>query len=297
MLTQPASWALAGGRTLPLDRARLIAIINVTPDSFSDGGEALDPRAAADRAAQAVAEGADMLDLGGESTRPGAARVDEAEQLRRVIPAIAAIRAAGVAAPISVDTTRAAVARAALDAGADAINDVSAGLEDPAMLPLAAERGAGIILMHRAAPPPRDRYSDRHATEPHFEGGVVQAVRACLHERAGAAQRAGVAPEAIVVDPGLGFGKSVSQNFELIARIGEACPDGFAVLSAASRKSFIGAAVGKTEPRERVEGSVAVTVAHRLAGVRLFRIHDVAAHAQALRTAEAILGAGVRGAR
>lgn len=292
---QPASWSLAGGRTLPLDRARLLAIINVTPDSFSDGGEALDPRAAADRAAQAVAQGADMLDLGGESTRPGAARVDEAEQIRRVIPAIAAVRAAGVVAPISVDTTRSTVARAALDAGADAINDVSAGLEDPAMLPLAAERGAGLILMHRAAPPPQDRYSDRHASEPHFEGGVVQAVRAFLHERVGAAQRAGVAPGAIVVDPGLGFGKSVAQNFELIARIGEACPEGYGVLSAASRKSFIGAAVGKPEPRERVEGSVAVSVAHRLAGVRLFRIHDVAAHAQALRTAEAILGARDRG--
>ena len=297
MAPSPAPWRLRSGRLLTLERGRLLAIINVTPDSFSDGGRCFTRQHAAERASLAVAAGADMLDIGGESTRPGAARVDPAEQLRRVVPAIRAIRGAGITAPISVDTTLAAVAEAALDAGADAINDVSAGLDDAQMFALAARAGAGLIVMHRAAPPAQDVYSDRHPHEPRFEGGVVDAVRRWLLERAQAAIGAGVDPASIVIDPGLGFGKSVAQNFALIAHTETFLSTGFPVLSAASRKSFVGAASGCPDPQDRVEGSVAVTVAQRLAGVRLFRVHDVAAHARALRTAEAVLDAQNGGIR
>lgn len=297
MAQPPAQWRLGSGRSLALDRGRLLAIVNVTPDSFSDGGETLTPQQAAERAALAVAEGADMLDIGGESTRPGATRVDDSEQIRRVVPAIRAIRGAGITAPISVDTTLAAVAEAALDAGADAINDVSAGRDDPAMFALAASAGAGLILMHRASPPSQDVYSDRHAQEPRFDGGVVDAVRRFLIERAESAMRAGVDAASVVIDPGLGFGKSVAQNFALVAQAEAFLSTGFAVLSAASRKSFIGAASGRPDPRDRLEGSLAVTVAQRLAGVRLFRVHDVAAHVRALRTAEAVLDAQNGGIR
>jgi len=288
---RPSHWQFIAGRSLALDRGRLLAIINVTPDSFSDGGQTLTPKQAADRAALAVADGADMLDIGGESTRPGASRVDQAEQVRRVVPAIHAIRDAGVAAPISVDTTLAAVAEAAIDAGADAINDVSAGREDPEIFALAARSGAGLVLMHRVTPPAQDVYSHYHTQEPQFEGGVVAVVRRFLMDRAEAAISAGVDPASIVIDPGLGFGKSVVQNFALVAHAEAFVSTGFAVLSAASRKSFIGAACGCAEPQDRVEGSVAVTVAQRVAGVRLFRVHDIRAHARALRTAEAILDA------
>lgn len=291
MAQQPAHWRLGSGRSLALDRGRLLAIINVTPDSFSDGGQTLTPKQALERAALAVAEGADMLDIGGESTRPGASRVDQAEQIRRVIPAIRAIRDAGITAPVSVDTTLAAVAEAAIDVGADAINDVSAGREDSEMFALAARSGAGLILMHRAAPPAQDVYSDRHTQEPQFDGGVVAEVRRFLLDRAEAAIRVGVDPASVVIDPGLGFGKSVAQNFALIAHAEDFLSTGFAVISAASRKSFIGAACACPEPQDRVEGSVAVTVAQRGAGVRLFRVHDIRAHARALRTAEAILDA------
>lgn len=269
----------------------MLAIVNVTPDSFSDGGEWASPQRAAERAAMAVQDGADALDIGGESTRPGASRVDAAEQIRRVAPAVRAIRDAGVAVPISVDTTLSEVARAALDAGADAINDVSAGREDDRLFALAAERAAGLILMHRVAPPDQDRYSDRYEQPPRFEGGVVEAVRRFLTERAAEAERAGVAREALVLDPGLGFGKSVEQNLELSARLSEAVPEAYTALSAASRKSFIGASSGVAEPRERVAGSLAAAVMHRLAGAALFRVHDVAAHVAALRVVEASLRA------
>lgn len=286
-----ASWAFGAGRSLTLDRPRLMAIINCTPDSFSDGGEWNSPERGAERAARALAEGADVLDLGGESTRPGAERVDASEQVRRVVPVIERIRASGMDAPISVDTTLAAVARAALDAGADIINDVAAGTEDDAMIPLASERRCGLVLMHRLRPPGADRYSHDHPREPEYDeraGGVVGVVRSFLHTRACQAMNSGVAKEAIVLDPGLGFGKSVGQNFELIRRTGELAELGFPVLSGASRKSFVGHVAGIAEPSRRGAASAAVSVAHWLAGARIFRVHDVAAHVEALRIAAAV---------
>ena len=269
-----------------------MAILNLTPDSFSDGGEIGGVEGAVRRARGAIEAGAAMLDVGGESTRPGAERVDAAEQIRRVVPAIKAIRAVGIGCPISVDTTLAPVAAAAIEAGADCVNDVSGGREDDAMLALAAERSCGLVLMHRLRPPGDDRYSDRYAGDaPDYEagGGVVATVRAFLRERAAAAMDAGVAREAIVVDPGLGFGKTVEQNLALIAAAPSLLADGFPILSAASRKSFVGRLSGAEEPRDRVAGSVAVSVAQAFSGVRLFRVHDVREHAEALRVAWSVL--------
>lgn len=267
-----------------------MAILNITPDSFFDGGTLTDPGSAAAAAARAVDEGADILDVGGESTRPGSARVDADEQSRRVVPAIAAIRRAGgalAAVPISVDTTRAEVARAALDAGADAINDVSAGTDDDDMLALAARRGAGLVLMHRLRPPDGDSYSDRYACPPDYtrEGGVVEVVRAFLAARAAGAIAAGVDRAAIALDPGLGFGKTVEQNLELIRRTGELAALGFPIVSGISRKSFTGAWAGLKDstPAGRLAPSIALALEHRRAGAAVFRVHDVVAHAAALR--------------
>jgi len=284
------TWRLSRAATLPLDRPRLLGILNVTPDSFSDGGRYTTDDTAAAHAQRLVEDGADIIDIGGESTRPGAPRVPAQEQIARVIPIIHAIRARAADVRISIDTTLAPVAAAALDAGATVVNDVSAGLDDPAMLALVAERGCGVILMHRLRPPPHDAYSHQHHHEPDYgPDGVIGAVVDFLAARLAAARAAGIAPDSIVVDPGLGFGKSVAQNFRLIAHIGEVMSLGVPVLSAASRKSFIGAVAGEPDPALRVAGSIAISVAHALEGVRLFRVHDVREHAQALRATSAII--------
>ncbi len=295
-------WRLAGGRTLPLDRPRVMAILNATPDSFSDGGTHLDPLAAAASAARFASEGADMLDVGGESTRPGAARVPAEEQIARVVPVIRAIRGAGITLPVSVDTTLSPVAEAALRAGADAINDVSGGEEDPAIVDLAVRTGAGLILMHRLRPPGADAFSDRYgaADRPSYDD-VVRAVRDAIVSKASDAIARGVDRTAIVVDPGLGFGKTVEQNLELVRRTGELVETGFPMLGAASRKSFVGRAqmpVGSAEPPpagDRLGGSIAFSLAQLAGGVRLFRVHDVLEQARALRAAWAIARPGSGG--
>ena len=279
-------WRIADDRVLHLDQPHLIGVLNATPDSFSDGGMYRSIDALVGAALRFVEEGAAIIDIGGESTRPGAARVGEAEQIDRTIPAIGELRRCSDVL-ISIDTTRSAVARAALDAGANLINDQSAGLEDERMLPLAAERGCGLILMHRLAAPPDDSYSHQYEREPEY-GDVAEAVKRFLLERCAAAEAAGVARQAIVIDPGLGFGKSVDQNYQLIARIGELVASGYPVLGAASRKSFIGAVTGIETPRDRVIGSTAAGVIQYLAGVRLFRVHDVAAHREALAVTWAV---------
>jgi len=291
-------WRVTHDRSITLDRPRLIGILNVTPDSFSDGGLHHGPRSGLGAALRMAEEGAAVIDVGGESTRPGASRVSATEQIDRVVPVIEQIRHHSDM-PITIDTTRSAVARAALDAGADAINDVSAGMEDDGMFALAAERQCGIILMHRRVPPDQDAFSDQYAQgddRPVYDD-VVTSVLAFLSERAGAAVQAGVHPEAIVIDPGLGFGKTVAQNYELIARTRELLKEGFPVLSAASRKSFVGAVSGVEKAADRTAGSVAVSVCHWMAGVRLFRVHDVAAHHQALAVAEAATAPRPRAAR
>ena len=283
------TWRLSPECTTALEAACIMGILNVTPDSFSDGGAHASVGAAAKAALAMARDGALIIDVGGESTRPGAQRVPVDEQLCRVLPVISALRAASDVA-ISVDTTRREVAEASLDAGATIINDVSAGLEDSKMLALAAERDCGIVLMHRLAPPEADSYSDRYTIPPHYDD-VVADVAAFLAERAGAAMDAGIARESIALDPGLGFGKSVAQNYELIARADELVSLGFPLVCGASRKSFVGKATGEEEPARRVHGSVAAALAMFSRGVRIFRVHDVSAHREALAVAETILRA------
>jgi dihydropteroate synthase len=285
-------WTAGSDRVVSLDPFAIMGVVNVTPDSFSDGGQFANAEEAAQYALQLVEEGATIIDIGGESTRPGAARIDAEEQVRRVVPVIARVRThSGVA--ISVDTTLAAVAEAALEAGADIVNDVSAGCEDPAMLPLVARKGAGLILMHRLAPPGEDSYSDRYAEPPVYDD-VVREVASYLLARADMAMAAGVAREMIALDPGLGFGKSVTQNYELIARTGELVALGFPVLVGASRKSFVGAVTGRQDPEQRIIGSVVAAVAAYGGGARILRAHDVGAHREGLQVARAVLrGAGL----
>ncbi len=281
---QPAQqWRVGPRQTVRLDEPRLIGVLNVTPDSFSDGGAHASVTAAVDHAASMVAQGACVIDIGGESTRPGARRVEASEQIDRTAPVIEALRRAADTV-ISIDTTLSGVAEAALDAGADIINDVSAGVEDAGIFELAAQRGCGLILMHRRVPPDQDVYSDRYAEPPEY-ADVVREVGDWLATRCRVAESRGIDPASIVIDPGVGFGKSVEQNFELIRRIDEFVGTGKPVLSAASRKSFLGAVTGVKEPAHRDAGSAAVSVLHWLAGVRLFRVHDVAVHRQALAVA------------
>jgi dihydropteroate synthase len=287
-------WNAGSDRVVSLDPFAIMGVVNATPDSFSDGGQFANPEEAAQYALQLVDEGAAIIDIGGESTRPGAARVDAEEQVRRVVPVIARVRSrSGVA--ISVDTTLAPVAEAALEAGADAVNDVSAGCEDPAMLPLVARKGAGLILMHRIAPPGEDSYSDRYAEPPVYDD-VVREVASFLLMRAELAMAAGVSRDAIALDPGLGFGKSVAQNYELLARTSELAALGYPVLVGASRKSFLGAVTGRADPEQRIIGSVVAAVAAYGGGARIIRAHDVGAHREALLVAHAVLrGAGLGG--
>ncbi|MGD1915611.1 MAG: dihydropteroate synthase [Phycisphaerales bacterium] len=271
-----------------MERPRVVAILNATPDSFFDGGQLADFDIATARAQAAVHAGAAMLDIGGESTRPGAERVEAVDQIARVVPIIEAIRSHAddrvANIPISVDTTRASVAIAAIEAGADAINDVSGGTEDPQLLGVAADAGAGLVLMHRAAPPPEDRYADEYAAEPQFDGGVVAAVRSYLRDRVRLALDAGVRRECLSIDPGLGFGKSVGQNLELLRSASDLSPEGLPVYIGASRKRFVGRlSIGaSSEPSDRLAGSIAATVLGAQAGAMLHRVHDVAAHVQAL---------------
>lgn len=294
-MVRPVEWRLG---TRPVRLPAVMGILNITPDSFSDGGSYAGVAEAVARARAMVEEGAAIIDVGGESTRPGAERVGPAEQIARVVPVIEGIRKAGVRAAITVDTTLAAVAEAALraasGAGADGINDVSAGEEDPGVLALAARAGCGLVLMHRLRPPGRDRYSDGYGAERPVYGDVVSEVKGYLERRARAAEAAGVARAAIVVDPGLGFGKTVEQNLELIERTGEIAALGYPVLSGLSRKSFVGRAVLQRDsaPGERVGASVELSVRHARAGALVFRVHDVREHIGALGAALGMGGGG-----
>lgn len=251
-----------------------------------------------------IRDGAEGVDIGGESTRPGARPVSEREQIARVVPVIRAVRrAVGSKAVITVDTTRAAVAAAGLKAGADAINDVSAGTDDPGMFALAKRAKCGLILMHRARRPTDDRFSDRYSGDEPMRGGdVVLTVAEFLARRAVEAVGSGISADAIMIDPGLGFGKTVEQNLELIRRTGELAALGYPVMSALSRKSFVARAMmwtgDKGEPagvKERLAGTIGLSVAQMLGGARVFRVHDVKAVSEALRAAWAASAAGKEG--
>lgn len=291
-MSPPARIWKVGRETLDLNRPCLLGILNCTPDSFSDGGRWRDASHAVEGALE-ILEHAVGVDVGGESTRPGSDRVDAETQCARIIPVIEGIRRRSPKV-ITVDTTLASVAKAALDAGADAINDVSAGTEDVAMLELAAARGCGLVLMHRLCPPDEDRFSTDYDAPPVYED-VVEEVLCWLEQRACAAEAHGVAPEAICVDPGLGFGKSVAQNWALIGASDRLAREGRPVLAAASRKSFIGAVVGGEAPRDLDGASAMVTAVQYTLGLRLFRVHCPRTHEAALERLGAFAATAARG--
>ena len=266
----------AGGA---LDRPRIMAIVNVTPDSFSDGGERFDPAQAIDDGLRFVSEGADILDVGGESTRPGSQEVDTGEELRRVLPVVEGLARSGQV--VSIDTRRAAVARACLDAGARIVNDISGLQDDPDLLALVADRGAPVVLMHR-----KGRPENKYAVPPYAD--VVEEVRGFLVQRAEACRAAGVARENIAIDPGFGFGKSPAEQLALVAGCGRLADAGYPVLVGVSRKSFIGRLTGVTVARDRDPASIWLTVEAARRGAALLRVHDVAGTRQALAVALAM---------
>jgi dihydropteroate synthase len=260
----------------------VVGILNVTPDSFSDGGDFLDPEAAAEHAAAMLDEGAEILDLGGESTRPGSDPVSQEEEIRRVVPVLERILAVRPGAVISVDTYRAGTATAALEAGARIINDVTALRGDPRMASVVKEAACPVILMHMQGEPKTMQ------REPHYED-VVREVRDFLAQRAEHAVSAGVRPENVILDPGIGFGKNLEHNLTLLRNLDAVVDLGFPVLIGASRKSFIGRITGVQEAGERVFGTVATTVLAYGEGATFFRVHDVRANREALAVAEAVL--------
>jgi dihydropteroate synthase len=262
----------------------VMGIVNVTPDSFSDGGRFLDADAAVAHALQLVAEGATLLDVGGESTRPGAEPVGEAEELRRVVPVIQRLRGRLAAeVRISVDTCKSAVAAAALDAGADLVNDVTALRGDPGMAPLVAERRVDVCLMHMLGEP-------RTMQDNPCYDEVVTDVARFLRERMEFAVSRGVAEEQILLDPGIGFGKTVQHNLELLRRLDEIVALGRPVLVGTSRKSFLGRLTGR-EVDDRLAGTIATNVIALERGARIFRVHEVAPVLDALKVAAATVAA------
>jgi dihydropteroate synthase len=258
----------------------LMGILNVTPDSFSDGGEFFGVEAAVVQAETMVDEGARIVDIGGESTRPGSDPVSEEEELRRVLPVVRGILEARPRTIVSIDTYRASTAEAALDAGAHLVNDVTA-LSDPRMVSLVAERGCPIILMHMLGEPKTMQ------KDPRYED-VVHEVRDFLAKRAERATRAGVALGDIILDPGIGFGKTYEHNLALLNRLDALVELGFPVLVGASRKSFLGKIVGSDSSKDRLFGTVATSVLAYERGATLFRVHDVRANKEALAVAAAV---------
>lgn len=274
--------ALDAYETAAPEKTKIMGILNVTPNSFSDGGKFADKDSAVARAIQMAKDGADIIDIGGESTRPGAEPVSVDEELKRVIPVIEEI-VCEVDLPISIDTMKADVAEAAIEAGAAMINDVSAMRFDPAMAGVAAKSGGPVVLMHMKGTP-RDMQDN-----PEYDS-LMGEIISFLDERALAAIEAGVAPENIIVDPGIGFGKTLDHNLEILRRLPELKSLGYPILVGASRKAFIGAILG-TEPDDRIEGTVAAVTAAVMNGASIVRVHDVKEMARAARVADAIANA------
>jgi dihydropteroate synthase len=262
-----------------MDRFRVMGVVNVTPDSFSDGGEFLDPAAAIAHGRRLATDGAGILDIGGESTRPGAAPVDAEEEVRRVLPVIEALADTGT--QISIDTTKTEVAGRALDAGASIVNDVSAFRFAPELAGLVADAGADCCLMHMLGEP-------RTMQEDPLYDDVVADVKAFLDERMRFATAAGVREDRIWLDPGIGFGKTLQHNLELLRRLDEIVALGRPVVVGTSRKSFLGKLTGKPE-KERLPGTIATNVIALERGARIFRVHDVAEVTEALTVAAATL--------
>lgn len=265
--------------TVPVPEPVVMGVVNVTPDSFSDGGEWLDPAAAIAHGHALVAQGAAILDIGGESTRPGAQPVSADEELRRVLPVLDGLAHAGVRR--SIDTSKAAVAAAAIDAGATLVNDVTALRGDPEMASLIAQRGCDVCLMHMLGEPRTMQRDPRY-------GDVVADVRAFLEQRLEHAVEQGIARERVWLDPGIGFGKTIDHNLELLARLDEIVALGRPVVVGTSRKSFLGRITGR-EPGQRVAATIATNVLALARGASVFRVHDVAEARDALLVAAATL--------
>jgi dihydropteroate synthase len=264
-----------------MDPPLIMGVVNVTPDSFSDGGLFLEADAAVEQGERLVADGADIVDVGGESTRPGSEGVSEEEELHRVAPVVE--RLAGAGHRVSIDTAKAGVARAALDAGAVIVNDVTAFRREPGIARLVAERGAGCVLMHMLGEPRTMQEDPRY-------GDVVSEVKAFLEERLRFAVSEGVAEERIWLDPGIGFGKTVEHNLELLRRLDEIVAIGRPVVIGTSRKSFLGKLTGGRPEGERLPGTIATNVIALERGAGVFRVHDVAQVRDALAVAAATFG-------
>jgi len=263
-------------------RGWIMGIVNVTPDSFSDGGSFLSPEAACGHGLRLVGEGAEILDIGGESTRPGAAPVPEDEELRRVLPVIRKLRK-GSGVLLSIDTTKAAVAQAALDEGADIVNDVSGLHADPRMPGVVARSRAGLVIMHRQGTPRTMQIA------PHYDD-VVSQVGDFFRHTIRLAVDSGIDPMSIALDPGIGFGKTPEHNRELIRRLSNFSEFGRPLAVGVSRKSFLGEISGSADIADRFWPGVALTSFCREHGARILRVHDVKPHTEALRMTEAILG-------
>lgn len=275
-------WKLAR-RALPYgERTLVMGILNVTPDSFSDGGQFVHPERALARAREMMTEGADIIDIGGESTRPGAQAVSTGEETRRVVPVVEAL-AKEISVPISVDTTKAEVARAALDAGAEIVNDISALRFDPQLADAVARARAGLVLMHS-----RGTHDTLHALPPVAD--IFADTTTSLRRSIAEAARRGVGRDQMAVDPGIGFGKSMEQNVELVAKLNLLVDEfaEFPMLVGTSRKRFIGALTGDVAADERLHGTMATVVAAVLNGAHIVRVHDVGAAVQTVRVADAI---------
>ena len=268
-------WVCAG-RTIPLDRTAVMGILNVTPDSFSDGGRWAGPEGAAEHGRRLEAEGAAVVDLGGQSTRPGHAEVEPKEEIARVVPVLERL-VPSLSVPVSIDTYKPAVARAALRAGAHLVNDEHGFQGDPEMARLVAEFGCPAILMHW----------DRGF--PQGKGDPVGRVKRFLERSLEIARQSGIDEGRVVLDPGIGFFKTPQENLEILRRMGELKSLGRPLLVGVSRKSVIGYVLGGG-PAERLEGTLATTVLAAVQGVELVRVHDVLANARALKMAEAVLG-------
>lgn len=260
-----------------------MGVLNVTPDSFSDGGRFLRVEQAVEHGAKSASQGASIIDVGGESTRPGSVPVSEAEQIARVVPVVERLSALGLTT--SVDTTRAGVARAAINAGAKMINDVSAGRDDPDMIHLAAERGLPLVLMHMQGTPRTMQVAPRYQD-------VVAEVRSFLQERAEAAIRAGVQPHRVLLDVGIGFGKTLEHNLQLLRRYDAVASLGFATVLGVSRKRFLGDLTGRADPAERLMATASAVAVGVVRGADILRVHDVAEMRDVVRVAEALRAEG-----
>lgn len=275
-----------GGPQLSRRRVRLMGVLNITPDSFSDGGRFLDPEAAVGRALEMAAQGADIIDMGAESTRPGSTRVPPAEQLRRLLPVLKAFRERSTLL-VSIDTQAARVAEACLGAGADIINDISALRHDRRMAAVLARARCGVILMHMQGTPRTMQDAPRY-------DDVVANILAFFRRRIAACERAGISARRLMVDPGIGFGKTLQHNLAILRRLREFAALRRPIVVGVSRKNFLGLLTGEPVPERRVAASVTAGLLAAQNGATILRVHDIAEHRAALRVIEALTPAGAK---